>query len=75
MDLPNEEWRDIKGYESLYKISNMGRVRSLPKLKRTPSATYYTQDIILPYRYSKGGYFRVVLCKNYDSKSFLFISW
>lgn len=70
IDLPNEEWRDIKGYESLYKISNMGRVRSLPKLKRTPSATYYTKDIILPYRYSKGGYYRVVLCKNNDSKSF-----
>ena len=23
-----EEWRDIKGYEGLYKVSNLGRVRS-----------------------------------------------
>ena len=23
------EWRDIKGYEGLYEVSNMGRVRSL----------------------------------------------
>ena len=25
----NEEWRDIKGYEGLYQVSNLGRVRSL----------------------------------------------
>lgn len=26
-----EIWKDIKGYEGLYKISNLGRVKSLPK--------------------------------------------
>ena len=26
-----EEWRDIKGYEGLYQISNEGRVRSLDR--------------------------------------------
>ena len=25
----NEEWRDVKGYEGLYRVSNMGRVYSL----------------------------------------------
>ena len=25
-----EEWKDIKGYEGLYQVSNLGRVRSLP---------------------------------------------
>ena len=25
----NEEWRDIKGYEGLYQVSNLGRVKSL----------------------------------------------
>jgi hypothetical protein len=29
--LPNEEWRDIVGYEGLYQVSNLGRVKSLPK--------------------------------------------
>ena len=25
----NEEWRDIEGYEGLYQVSNLGRVKSL----------------------------------------------
>ena len=28
-DLPNEKWKDIEGYEGLYEVSNMGRVKSL----------------------------------------------
>lgn len=28
-DLPNEIWKDIKGYENKYQISNYGRVKSL----------------------------------------------
>ena len=28
-DLPNEEWKDIEGYEGLYEVSNMGRIKSL----------------------------------------------
>lgn len=30
-NLPLEEWRDIKGYEGLYQVSNMGRVRSMSR--------------------------------------------
>ena len=32
-DLPNEEWLDIKDYEGLYQVSNMGRVRRIPNGK------------------------------------------
>lgn len=28
MDLPNEEWKEIKGYGGKYLVSNMGRVKS-----------------------------------------------
>lgn len=30
--LPNEEWRDIRGKEGEYQISNLGRVKSLKKM-------------------------------------------
>ena len=26
-----ETWKDIKNYEGLYQVSNLGRVRSLPR--------------------------------------------
>lgn len=32
-DLPNEEWRDVAGYEGSYMVSNLGRVKSLPTQK------------------------------------------
>jgi hypothetical protein len=30
-----EEWRDIAGYEGFYQVSNLGRVRGLPKVWST----------------------------------------
>ena len=27
-----EIWKDVKGYEGLYQVSNMGRVRSLSRI-------------------------------------------
>lgn len=32
-DMNGEVWKDISGYEGYYQVSNMGRVKSLPKLK------------------------------------------
>lgn len=28
-DLPNEEWRDVAGYEGRYIVSNLGRIKAL----------------------------------------------
>ncbi len=28
-NLPNEEWKEIKGYGGKYQVSNMGRIKSL----------------------------------------------
>ncbi len=58
-DLEGEEWRDIKGYEGGYKVSNFGRVKSFCKGKAR---------IIKPMINS--GYLYVVLFKNGVSKSF-----
>ena len=31
MDLDDEIWKDIKGFEGMYQISNLGRVKSLKR--------------------------------------------
>ena len=37
ISLPNEEWRDVVGYEGYYIASNIGRVISLLRYVRHPS--------------------------------------
>ena len=39
-DLPNEEWKDILGFEGLYQVSNYGRIKSLSRTKRNGSYVY-----------------------------------
>lgn len=53
-----EEWRDIKGYEGLYEVSNLGRVRSL----QTISEHGYKK--ILKQYIRDSGYCTVHLSKN-----------
>lgn len=64
-----EIWKDIKGYEGLYQVSNLGRVKSLPKIKKTPTTTYYTEEMIKKSNLCKG-YLRLPLCKEGHSKNF-----
>lgn len=58
-----EIWKDIKGYEGLYQVSNLGRVRSL-NYRRTGVT------IILPPKKINTGYYRITLCKNGKKKRF-----
>ncbi len=53
-----EEWRDIEGYEGLYQVSNLGRVKSLKNHKGT-----YREKILKPTS-DKLKYERVALYKN-----------
>ena len=57
-----EIWQDIAGYEGLYKVSNLGRVKSL-NYRRTG------KEHLLNKTLSKG-YWRVLLSKNCISKKF-----
>lgn len=43
----NEVWKDVKGLEGLYQVSNRGRVKSLPRLRANSRATYMTKERIL----------------------------
>ena len=54
-----EQWKDIKGYEGLYQVSNLGRVKTIKTNK------------IRKLEKVRSGYLRVMLCKNNKSERFL----
>ena len=60
-----EIWKDIKDYEGYYQISNLGRIKSLPR-----NGTIKSERIIKG-AISKNGYLRVCLQKNGIKTNFL----
>ena len=62
-----EEWRDIKGYEGYYQISNFGRVKSLP---RDVGRNRCKNEIIMKTSLDKDGYENLVLRKNGKQRHF-----
>ena len=60
-----EIWKDIKGYEGLYQVSNLGRVKSLPKFRNCyNNRKYITKERYLKGRKNSKGYLRVALKSN-----------
>lgn len=57
-----EQWRDIKGYEGLYEVSSLGRVRSLPK-----RGGHKNPHVLSPNKCRE--YLFVTLCNNYKVKA------
>lgn len=54
-----EIWKDVKGYEGLYQVSNLGRVKSVDRIL---NGRKYGGKILSPARDSKG-YLYINLCK------------
>ena len=64
MDL-KKEWKEIKGYEGKYIVSNYGEVISLPRLKQNNTKKQYVEPKeLLRYVNPKNGYVYVYLCNN-----------
>lgn len=59
-----EEWRPICGYEGLYQVSNLGRVKSLKNNKGI-----YREKILIIGK-NKDGYLQINLCKEGKMKTF-----
>ena len=65
-----EEWRSIEGYEGLYKVSSLGRVRSCDRFTKDGRCTRLFRGRVLKPAKNNGGYLKVVLCK--DGKPTIF---
>lgn len=60
-----EEFRDIEGYEGLYQVSNLGRVKSLSRIKTNIYGIKYPiKERILKHVTHTEGYLSVALCIN-----------
>ena len=60
-----EIWRDVIGYEGLYKVSNLGNVLSIPR-----KGTHSNKEYLLKQSLTKKGYLYVILskkCKSFDT--------
>ncbi len=70
--MQEEIWKDIIGYEGLYQISNLGRVKSLPKKLKCRNGFFRIKtEKIIPNRINNKGYFTITLWNNYKCKTFL----
>jgi hypothetical protein len=57
--MKNEIWKPVKGYEGIYKVSNLGKVKSLK----------FGKERLLKAGITSGGYAIVVLSKNKKQKN------
>ena len=65
-----EIWKDIKGYEGLYQVSNFGRVKSLDKTIKTKRYTRLMKGKMFKVRLDCRGYPVTELVKNGFRKTF-----
>ena len=63
----NENWKDVKGYEGFYQVSDQGRVKSL---KRTDRNGHPRTERILKPHDRRNGYLCVHLSKDMNAKWF-----
>ena len=57
-----EVWKDIPKYEGFYKVSNLGRVKSLPRLLKNRYSIFLSKEKLLTPKKNGNGYLWVKLC-------------
>lgn len=68
-----EIWKDIAGYEGLYQISTLGRVKSLERNVYIPAyggQNRYLKETFLAILNSSVGYYKITLSKHSKQKQF-----
>lgn len=66
----NEEWKPVVGYEGLYEVSNLGRVRSLDRMSWNGKSYWLQKGKILNPGFDMYGYKYVNLYKNCNGKKY-----
>ena len=68
MKIDREEvWKDIKGYEGFYQVSNDGRIKSVTRIvnyKDGRKYIYNEQLMVFTINYHRGKYYQIGLSKN-----------
>lgn len=70
--MPNEEWRPVTGYEGLYEVSNLGRVKSCEKIVMSRHGTPRKNpqpERLMKLQRKVDGYFGVALAKEGKKKN------
>lgn len=65
-----EIWKDIVGFEGVYQVSNLGRVKSLERYKKNYSKLQLVEEKILKQTPSANKYLTVKLSKNGVAKTY-----
>lgn len=68
--LLKERWKDIVGYEGKYQVSNKGRVKSLPRLRRSRYGSICRVHGRIMKPDCAKGYLQVTLCKDAKRRVF-----
>lgn len=61
MNLENEIWKDVVGYEGLYQVSNLGRVKSLPRIVKNGKIYRRVNERIMANLRAHNGYIKAYL--------------
>jgi NUMOD4 motif./HNH endonuclease. len=64
----DEIWKDIKGFEGLYQISNLGNIKSLPRKRYSGAGKYYIQQEKIMKTYLKSCGYKSIKLKYPDGK-------
>ena len=69
--MEQEIWKSIPTYEGIYQVSNLGRIKSLPRVKLNKGKfPFYLKEKILSLAKDKNGYYTVSLTKDNIRKTF-----
>lgn len=63
-----EIWKDVQGFEGLYQVSNMGRVRSLDRWTLNERSRFIKGRMLNPYMNKYKGYLRISLSDGHRNR-------